>query len=41
MIYASTKTALIMESGITKAFDIRDQDEMTEEWLLSKLAFFK
>ena len=41
MIYAGTKPALVEALHITKVFDVRETEEMTEEWLKSKLGFFK
>ncbi|XP_065919610.1 glia maturation factor gamma-like [Dysidea avara] len=41
MMYAGTKTSLVKEGQFTKVFELRAVDEMTEEWLLSKLGFFR
>eukprot|EP00049_Salpingoeca_infusionum_P017270 m.352347 g.352347 ORF g.352347 m.352347 type:complete len:142 (-) comp16496_c0_seq1:256-681(-) len=40
MIYAGTKTSVINAIDITKSWEIRDAEDITEEWLLSKLEFF-
>ena len=37
MMYAGTKLALVKEAELTKVFEIRELDELTEEWLHSKL----
>jgi len=36
-MYAGTKLALVEEAGLTKVFEIRELEELTEEWLRSKL----
>jgi len=41
MMYAGTKLSLVNESQITKVFEIRSIEEMTEEWLIEKLKFFR
>lgn len=40
-LYASTKARLCHALQINKIFDSRDKDEMTLEWLHTKLKFFK
>lgn len=40
MMYAGSKTALVKESGLTKVFEVRGTEELSEEWLLKKLNFF-
>eukprot|EP00011_Vannellida_sp_DIVA3-517-6-12_P014488 CAMPEP_0114621388 /NCGR_PEP_ID=MMETSP0168-20121206/9204_1 /TAXON_ID=95228 ORGANISM="Vannella sp., Strain DIVA3 517/6/12" /NCGR_SAMPLE_ID=MMETSP0168 /ASSEMBLY_ACC=CAM_ASM_000044 /LENGTH=142 /DNA_ID=CAMNT_0001832587 /DNA_START=37 /DNA_END=465 /DNA_ORIENTATION=+ len=40
MMYASTKQRLANALQIQKIFDVRDADELSEEWLKKKLAFF-
>eukprot|EP00911_Craspedida_sp_UC1_P002191 UC1_evm2s1677 len=40
MVYAGTKPALVQASGITKIFEMRVAEEITDEWLLEKLEFF-
>jgi len=37
VMYAGTKLALVEEAGLTKVFEIRELEELTEEWLRSKL----
>ena len=37
MLYAGTKMALQKECSLTRSFDIRELEELTEEWLLEKL----
>ena len=41
MMYAGSKTTLVNEGGFTKVFELRTTEEMTEEWLRSKLGFFR
>ncbi|KAK3733579.1 hypothetical protein QZH41_008475 [Actinostola sp. cb2023] len=41
MMYAGSKTNLVKEIEATKVFELRSLEEFTEEWLLSKLAFFR
>lgn len=40
ILYSSTKPLIADALQIKKIFDCKDSEEMTEEWLLSKLAFF-
>jgi len=40
MLYASTKTRLINELQVMKTFDIQTTDDLTEEWLKTKLKLF-
>ncbi|PIK44703.1 Glia maturation factor beta [Apostichopus japonicus] len=37
MMYAGSKTSLINETKMTKIFECRDVEELTEEWLRSQL----
>ena len=37
MMYAGTKLPLVKEAGITKVFEIRELDELTNEWLESRM----
>lgn len=37
MMYAGSKLSLQKELDITKVFEIRELEEFTEEWLMSKL----
>jgi len=41
ILYSSTKTNLVNELNISKIFDVRSSDELTEEWLKEKLASIK
>ncbi|XP_019625729.1 PREDICTED: glia maturation factor gamma-like isoform X1 [Branchiostoma belcheri] len=41
MMYAGTKTALVREAEMTKVFEVRNVDELTDEWLRGKLALFR
>lgn len=36
-MYAGTMKALQLESDLTRAYEIRELEELTEEWLRSKL----
>ncbi|XP_066143554.1 glia maturation factor [Euwallacea fornicatus] len=37
MMYAGSKLALQKESDVSRAYEIRELEDLTEEWLLSKL----
>jgi hypothetical protein len=37
MMYAGSKLSLEQEVEMTKTFEIRELEELTEEWLQSKL----
>lgn len=37
MMYAGTTRALVREADLTKTFEIRELDELTEEWLRENL----
>jgi len=37
MMYACTKSALQREVDLTRVYEIRELDELTEEWLREKL----
>lgn len=41
MMYSGSKTALVRELEATKVFELRSVEEMTEEWLIEKLNFFR
>ncbi|XP_077997947.1 glia maturation factor beta-like [Glandiceps talaboti] len=41
MMYAGSKLNLVKETGLTKVFEVRQVEELTEEWLNEKLAFFR
>lgn len=38
IMYAGTKRALQREADLTRVYEIRELDELTEEWLKEKLA---
>jgi Cofilin/tropomyosin-type actin-binding protein len=40
MLYSSTKLPLTRLFNIQKEFELRDQEDLTEEWLKKKLSFF-
>uniref|UniRef100_A0A2I2YKE9 Glia maturation factor n=1 Tax=Gorilla gorilla gorilla TaxID=9595 RepID=A0A2I2YKE9_GORGO len=40
MIYAGSKNKLVQTAELTKVFEIRNTEELTEEWLCEKLGFF-
>jgi len=37
MMYACTKSALQRQVDLTRVYEIRELDELTEEWLKAKL----
>ncbi|KAJ8958866.1 hypothetical protein NQ318_019633 [Aromia moschata] len=37
MMYAGSKIALQQEADLTRAYEIRELEDLTEEWLLGKL----
>uniref|UniRef100_UPI00398EA644 glia maturation factor beta n=1 Tax=Pristiophorus japonicus TaxID=55135 RepID=UPI00398EA644 len=41
MMYAGSKNRLVQLGELTKVFEIRNIDELTEDWLQEKLAFFR
>ncbi|XP_078061881.1 glia maturation factor gamma-like [Mustelus asterias] len=41
MMYAGSKNRLVQIAELTKVFEIRNIDELTEDWLCEKLAFFR
>ncbi|XP_007907744.1 glia maturation factor beta-like isoform X1 [Callorhinchus milii] len=41
MMYAGSKTRLVQIANLTKVFEIRNTEDLTEEWLLQKLSFFR
>ncbi|XP_071080565.1 glia maturation factor beta-like [Haliotis cracherodii] len=41
MMYAGTKRALVDAAKVTKDFEIRNPEELTEEFIKEKLQFFK
>ncbi|KAM8833832.1 glia maturation factor beta [Synchiropus picturatus] len=40
MMYAGSKNKLVHTVGLTKVFEIRNTEDLTEEWLRNKLGFF-
>ncbi|XP_054652529.1 glia maturation factor beta [Dunckerocampus dactyliophorus] len=41
MMYAGSKNKLVQTAEMTKVFEIRNTEDLTEEWLREKLAFFR
>ncbi|XP_055450985.1 glia maturation factor gamma isoform X2 [Psammomys obesus] len=41
MMYAGSKNWLVQTAELTKVFEIRTTDDLTEAWLKEKLAFFR
>ncbi|XP_061435426.1 glia maturation factor beta-like [Lethenteron reissneri] len=41
MMYAGSKNKLVQTSKLSKVFEIRNTEELTEEWLREKLCFFR
>ena len=41
MLYASTKSRLSRFLDLNKEFDFHSREELTEDWLVQKLGFFK
>ncbi|KAG7470694.1 hypothetical protein MATL_G00116520 [Megalops atlanticus] len=41
MMYAGSKNRLVQAAELTKVFEIRNADDLSEEWLKEKLAFFR
>uniref|UniRef100_A0A8C0GQQ7 Glia maturation factor n=1 Tax=Chelonoidis abingdonii TaxID=106734 RepID=A0A8C0GQQ7_CHEAB len=41
MMYAGSKNRLVQAAELTKVFEIRTTEDLTEEWLLERLAFFR
>ena len=41
MMYAGSMKNLVNEIQATKVFEIRQIEELTEEWLKEKLGFFR
>lgn len=37
MMYAGSKIALQTEAGLSRSYEIRELEDLTEEWLLEKL----
>uniref|UniRef100_A0A2K5HHU5 Glia maturation factor n=1 Tax=Colobus angolensis palliatus TaxID=336983 RepID=A0A2K5HHU5_COLAP len=40
MMYAGSKNKLVQRAELTKVFEIRNMEDLTEEWLSDKLGFF-
>lgn len=41
MMYAGSKNELVKKGDLTKVFEIRNTEDLTEEWLRDKLRFFR
>ncbi|XP_064622414.1 glia maturation factor beta-like [Lineus longissimus] len=41
MMYSGSKLNLVKETEVSKVFEIRSTEDLTEEWLLEKLKFFR
>ncbi|KAJ7995545.1 hypothetical protein DPEC_G00245700 [Dallia pectoralis] len=41
MMYAGSKNQLVSTAELTKIFETRNIDDLSEEWLINKLAFFR
>ncbi|XP_029923589.1 glia maturation factor gamma [Myripristis murdjan] len=41
MMYAGSKTLLVQDAALTKVFETRNTDDLTEQWLKDQLAFFR
>ncbi|KAG9342051.1 hypothetical protein JZ751_017047 [Albula glossodonta] len=41
MMYAGSKNRLVQAAELTKVFETRNADDLTEEWLKEKLSFFR
>ncbi|XP_032818610.2 glia maturation factor beta-like [Petromyzon marinus] len=41
MMYAGSKNKLVQTAQLSKVFEIRNTEELTEEWLQEKLCFFR
>uniref|UniRef100_A0A3Q3WU54 Glia maturation factor n=1 Tax=Mola mola TaxID=94237 RepID=A0A3Q3WU54_MOLML len=40
MMYAGSKNQLVQAAELTKVFEVRSVEDLTEEWLKKKLGFF-
>ena len=40
MMYAGSKLSVVREIGLTQVFELRSVEELTDEWLESKLELF-
>ncbi|XP_048837501.1 glia maturation factor gamma-like [Brienomyrus brachyistius] len=41
MMYAGSKNRLVQAAELTKVFETRNADDLSEEWLREKLSFFR
>ncbi|KAI1893306.1 hypothetical protein AGOR_G00122340 [Albula goreensis] len=41
MMYAGSKNRLVQAAELTKVFETRNADDLSEEWLKEKLSFFR
>uniref|UniRef100_A0AAZ3SVS5 ADF-H domain-containing protein n=1 Tax=Oncorhynchus tshawytscha TaxID=74940 RepID=A0AAZ3SVS5_ONCTS len=41
MMYAGSKNQLVSAAELTKVFETRNIDDLSEEWLINKLSFFR
>ncbi|XP_020642660.3 glia maturation factor gamma isoform X2 [Pogona vitticeps] len=41
MMYAGSKNRLVQAAELTKVFEIRSTEDLTEQWLKERLAFFR
>uniref|UniRef100_A0A3Q2DCT5 Glia maturation factor n=1 Tax=Cyprinodon variegatus TaxID=28743 RepID=A0A3Q2DCT5_CYPVA len=41
MMYAGSKNRLVQAAELTKVFETRNADDLTEEWLKNQLSFFR
>ncbi|XP_046719413.1 glia maturation factor gamma [Silurus meridionalis] len=41
MMYAGSKNRLVQTAELTKVFETRNTDDLSEEWLKEKLSFFR
>uniref|UniRef100_A0A8C4RBL1 Glia maturation factor gamma n=1 Tax=Erpetoichthys calabaricus TaxID=27687 RepID=A0A8C4RBL1_ERPCA len=41
MMYAGSKNRLVQAAELTKVFEIRTTEDLTEDWLKEKLSFFR
>ena len=37
MMYAGSKLSLVKETDLTKVYEVRELEELTDEWLVEKL----
>ncbi|CAI8008928.1 Glia maturation factor beta [Geodia barretti] len=41
MMYAGSKLGVVKDCGFTKVFELRSAEDLTEDWLRTKLHFFR